>query len=179
MQSTLKEATAEKHRIAERKLFNQQMFKGALNKQQYLTYLEQQQVIFTALEKNPLPHPSLQRSQALKADIDELIAAGCKTVGKLSTTITYEKYLNQLSPQEQLPHIYLHYLAIMYGGQMMKTKVPSQGHLYHFNDFNECIGSIRSIQQDGWAEEVNKGFDYIIAIFDELALVCLKEQKTV
>jgi hypothetical protein len=32
----------------------------------------------------------------------------------------------------------------------------------------EAIGSIRAIQNDEWADEVNKGFEFIIKIADEL-----------
>jgi hypothetical protein len=41
--------------------------------------------------------------------------------------------------------------------------------MYQFEgDMMELIGSIRSIQKDEWATEVNKGFQYIINILDEL-----------
>jgi hypothetical protein len=32
----------------------------------------------------------------------------------------------------------------------------------------ECAGAIRAIQKDEWADEVNKGFDFMIEIFKEL-----------
>jgi len=52
---------------------------------------------------------------------------------------------------------------------MMKSKVPGSGKMYEFDgDMMELIGSIRAIQKDEWADEVNKGFQYIINILDEL-----------
>ena len=57
----------------------------------------------------------------------------------------------------------------MYGGQMMKSKVPGSGKMYEFEgDMRELIGSVRTIQNDEMADEVNKGFQYIINILDEL-----------
>jgi hypothetical protein len=57
----------------------------------------------------------------------------------------------------------------MFGGQMMKSKVPGSGKMYEFEgDMMELIGSIRSIQKDEWSVEVNKGFQFIINILDEL-----------
>jgi hypothetical protein len=57
----------------------------------------------------------------------------------------------------------------MFGGQMMKSKVPGSGKMYEFDgDMRELIGSIRAIQNDEMADEVNKGFQYIINILDEL-----------
>jgi heme oxygenase len=32
----------------------------------------------------------------------------------------------------------------------------------------EAAGSIRAVQKDEWADEVNKAFDFMIEIFDEL-----------
>jgi hypothetical protein len=56
----------------------------------------------------------------------------------------------------------------MFGGQMMKEKVPSQGKMYDFDDMMGAAGAIRELQIDEWSEEVNKGFDFMIDIFDEL-----------
>jgi hypothetical protein len=57
----------------------------------------------------------------------------------------------------------------MFGGQMMKSKVPGSGKMYEFEgDMRELIGSVRAIQTDEMADEVNKGFEYIINILDEL-----------
>jgi len=32
----------------------------------------------------------------------------------------------------------------------------------------ECMESVRKIQKDEWADEVNKGFDFMIKIFKNL-----------
>lgn len=179
MQSFLKEQTAEKHRIAERKPFNMRMFKGELDQQAYLHYLEQQLAIFSALEQYPLPHSSLNRTPSILQDIHELEANGAVRKGELPATATYKNYLNSLTASERLPHVYLHYLAIAYGGQIMKTKVPSKGHFYNFNNFEACIVSIRQIQQDSWVNEVNKGYDAIIDIFDALEATLLETTKII
>jgi len=173
MQSILREQTATKHTIAERKPFNIRMFQGKLSQQEYLLYLEQQQAIFSALEQHALPHPALNRMTGIGEDIAELVEKGCTTSGELPATQAYTNYLNSLTPEAQLPHVYLHYLALVYGGQMMRTKVPSQGHLYHFNEMDACVSSIRQLQQDSWANEVNKGFDFVIDLFDALEEQCV------
>ena len=73
-----------------------------------------------------------------------------------------------LSVKQLYPHIYLNYMALMFGGQMMKSKVPGKGRMYDFDNVQESIATIRGIQKDVWADEVNKGFQYIINILDEL-----------
>ena len=163
---TLKEATAELHSKAEKMTFNQRMFNGELSNDEYLNYLIQQSYIFQEIENRNLPHPSLQRLSSINEDINEL--GGYKF--KISKPTTdYVVYLGDLNQSELNAHIYLNYLAIMFGGQMMKSKVPGSGKMYEFDgDMMELIGSVRSIQKDEWATEVNKGFQYIINILDEL-----------
>jgi hypothetical protein len=46
--------------------------------------------------------------------------------------------------------------------------------MYVFGNAQEMIQSIRSVQKDEWAEEVNKGFDFNISIFDELEAECIQ-----
>ena len=164
----LKEATAEKHRIAERMPFNIRMFKGQLSKEEYLLYLIQQKHVFETLEKDPLPHPALHRLTAVDQDIAELTAAGTQMGGVLERTAVYASYLDGLNATERLPHVYLHYLALMFGGQMMKSKVPSSGKMYDFSEMQEALQAVRKVQDDAWADEVNLGFDYTIGIFQEL-----------
>lgn len=178
MQSLLKEQTSEKHRIAERKPFNLRMFKGELTPAEYLLYLEQQEAIFAALETTPLPYSGLNRLQTVQADIEELVKKGYEKKGLLPSTQAYSQYINELSLTEKQPHIYLHYLALIYGGQMMKSKIPSSGKMYEFNNMEECIQSIRGIQNDSWVNEVNKGYDYVIGIFNELETILFTNKKT-
>jgi heme oxygenase len=163
----LREATAELHSKAEKMEFNQRMFRGELTIEEYLTYLDQQLFIFGKLEndRNPI-NESLRRFDKIVEDITEL--AGQSDANLLHSTIKYAAYLSDLNDEEVLPHVYLNYLALAFGGQMMKTKVPGSGRMYDFEDMQEAIGAIRAIQKDEWADEVNKGFQFIINIADEL-----------
>jgi heme oxygenase len=163
----LREETAEKHRIAEQKEFNQRMFRGELTKEEYVNYLTQQSLIFNQIEfGNNLPSDSLRRSEKIIEDLKELKEQENYIV--LPSTIEYVNYISNLTEEQLLPHIYLNYLALAYGGQMMKSKVPGSGRMYDFDNMMECVGSIRAVQKDEWAEEVNKGFDFLIEIFDGL-----------
>lgn len=172
----LKEATSIKHKMAERMPFNTRMFTGLLSKDEYLGYLNQQLQIFRAIESIGLPHSSLQRSENIQADIEELKLQGFSSGSILSSTKAYAEYLGSLSYEQVLPHVYLNYMAIMFGGQMMKKAVPSKGRLYVFDNMQKAIKSIRNVQKDEWADEVNKGFDFSISILDELETECKKGQ---
>lgn len=164
----LREATAELHSKAEKMEFNQRMFRGELSTDEYVKYLYQQLMIFEAIESKQLPHPSLSRVDKVKEDLSELNSSLDKMNGPLSSTMMYSNYLSSLTQEERLPHVYLNYLALAYGGQMMKTKVPGSGKMYDFENMHVSVGTIRAIQKDEWADEVNKGFQFIINIADEL-----------
>jgi len=168
----LKEAIAEKHSLAEKMTFNQRMFNGEISKEEYILYLCQQLAIFDAIEIHELPHPSLDRAGKVFEDIKELVGEGQIQITPLASTNEYRKYLNTLTKEQLLPHVYLNYLAIMFGGQMMKKNVPGSGKMYEFEgDMREIAGTIRAVQKDEWADEANKALDYNINILDELQRV--------
>ena len=163
----LREATAELHSKAEKMEFNQRMFHGELSTEEYVKYLYQQLSIFDSIESNELPHSSLARVDKVKEDILELTSQ-LDIMNILPITLAYSHYISTLTQEERLPHVYLNYLALAYGGQMMKTKVPGSGKMYDFENMHVAVGSIRALQKDDWEDEVNKGFEYIINIANEL-----------
>ena len=163
----LKEATAAKHKEAERMLFNVKMFKGELTEEQYAKYLLSQLEIFSSIEENfELPHEGLKRKYAVIEDLKSLDFHQLEIVDNAS--LKYGAYLRSLDQDTIMAHIYLNYLAIMFGGQMMKKNTPGDGNMYEFENMMECAGSVRAIQKDEWSDEVNKGFDFMIEIFKEL-----------
>jgi heme oxygenase len=164
---SLKESTAELHSKAEKMPFNQKMFNGELTNEEYVNYLIQQYLIFKQIESGcELPNESLKREEKILEDIKEINQN--EFVFETPATKQYVNYLSNLTNERLLSHVYLNYLALAYGGQMMKSKVPGSGKMYDFENMMECIGSIRAIQKDEWADEVNNGFQYIINILDEL-----------
>lgn len=167
-QIPLKDATSTKHKLAETMPFNVKMFKGQLSKNDYLKYLQQQLAIFETIENIGIPHENLKRVNNVQIDIDELIQEGISTSEILKSTMEYMDHLKNKSYNEILPHVYLNYLALAYGGQMIKKSVPSKGKMYDFENLQETVASIRAVQKDEWAEEVNSGFDFLIRIFEEL-----------
>ena len=167
----LREATAELHSKAEKMEFTQRMFRGELSKYEYVKYLYQQLSIFDSIESDELPHPSLVRADKVREDIIELSSKFDEFhhgTNILPTTLAYSQYLSTLTKEERLPHVYLNYLALVYGGQMMKNQTPGSSKMYDFENMQEVVGAIRATQKDEWADEVNKGFEYIITISDEL-----------
>lgn len=165
----LKEATYDKHKEAERMLFNVKMFKGELDVHQYAKYLQSQLAIFTAIEENfELPNEGLKRVSAVNRDLISLGYLKYNLENIDPATQNYVDHIKSLDNDTAMAHVYLNYLAIMFGGQMMKKNTPGDGNMYEFENMMECAGSVRAIQKDEWADEVNKGFDFMIEIFKEL-----------
>ena len=163
----LKEATHNKHKEVERMQFNVKMFKGELTNEQYAQYLTSQLAIFSIIEDNfQMPHDGLKRKYAVSKDITSLNIG--RTIKTDEATLRYVNYLKDLDQESVNAHIYLNYLAIMFGGQMMKKVTPGDGNMYEFEDMNESAAHIRAIQKDEWADEVNRGFDFMIEIMREL-----------
>ena len=168
----LREATMHRHKEAEQMPFNDKMFKGELTDAQYLEYLNQQLAIFSTIESKGLPNNTLARVDAIQEDIDELVKKGNTKDSELTeNTSKYTYYLGTLDSETILPHVYLNYLAIAFGGQIMKKKVPSSGKMYDFENKKEAIQAVRDVQKDEWADEVNRAYDYLISIFKDLEAV--------
>ena len=162
----LKEATHDKHKEVERMPFNVKMFKGQLSVDEYGWYLRSQLNIFRTIETNfELPHEGLSRVEATAFD---LMSLGIDSLICDVATRDYLEYLKVLDQDKINAHIYLNYLAIMFGGQMMKKNTPGPGKMYDFDNMMECMQSVRKIQKDEWAGEVNIGFDFMIKIMENL-----------
>jgi heme oxygenase len=162
----LREATSELHRKAEQTEFNQRMMNNKLSIVEYSRYLMSQYYIFDTIEKyNVLPESGLARSGKVLDDLNEL----GETIIMISPkTQEYVDYLIALDNDAIQPHIYLNYLALVFGGQLIKTKIHGSGRMYDFDNMHASAAAIRRIQNDEWADEVNKGFEFIINILDEL-----------
>ena len=168
---TLKEATSEKHSIAEKMPFNQIMIMGGLSPAQYLEYLKVQYCIFNTIESRLLLPIDLIRSGNISRDIHELSNSLGVEIKIPITSSHSKKYVNHLLkiPEKDLwAHVYLNYFAIIFGGQMIKSKVRGSGRMYDFENIQDNIKFIREKQSDSHANEVNKGYDFMIDIFENL-----------
>lgn len=163
----LKIATRSNHDKAEKMPFNVRLLDGKLTEEEYLLHLIQQSEVFKAIEKVGLPSDKLSRVKQVTEDIEELKAKGNKTDKVLDATKKYTDYLSTLDKEGVLPHVYLNYLALMFGGQIMKNLVPSSGKIYDFEDLRGAMMAVREVQKDEWADEANKGYQYTIDVLDE------------
>ena len=121
----LRELTAELHSKAEKMEFNQRMLRGELSKKEYQHYLIQQASIFQCIEEHKSADigPDMARLTKVFDDIMELSKDVPDSLPTIEATTKYGAYLEGLKTKDLYPHIYLNYMALMFGGQIMKSKL--------------------------------------------------------
>jgi hypothetical protein len=124
--------------------------------------------IFTTIENNFIIPYDLQRKHNIIYDINELSDYDNFSYIILEPTKKYAHHLLLFNDDTIWPHIYLNYMAFIFGGQMIKKNIMGSGLVYEFNNISTLIETIRSKQSDEWADEVNKGYDFLIDIYEEL-----------
>lgn len=60
------------------------------------------------------------------------------------------------------------YLVVMFGGQMLNIVDPSSGMTYEFGQIPNALQSVRRMLKVEWADDLNRGFDFHIAMIQEL-----------
>lgn len=165
---TLREATAAKHKMAEQMPFNQKMLKGELSKEEYVKYLNSQFSIFYCIENLVTLPDNFLRVNRILSDIHELTNRDHVEINILEGVKNYCAHLKSLNEEMIWAHVYLNYMALLFGGQMLQKQVPGTAKMFDFENSHTIISAIREKQKDEWADEVNKGFDFMIEIFEEL-----------
>lgn len=175
---SLKELTAEKHRVAERSNFSKKMISGKMTAEEYSLYLFQMLKVYTVMETmanelglvNSLK--KLERTSALKEDLKELVGEN-HNLEYLSATYHYVKYLENLKEdlevrKKLLAHMYVRYMGDLNGGQFIAKAVPGSGKFYQFEDKDRLVKQFSYYLKDDLADEANVAFDWNIKILHSL-----------
>ena len=172
----LKELTWENHKNAERKEFASLLMSGNISPELYFKYLSNQFLMYSVLEQkvdlDGLGISGIRRAPSILEDMSEL-----QRDHKLmyeennhacSVTKDYIQYVATKTSEQLVPHIYVRHFGDMYGGAMIKKKVPGSGKMYEFENKEELKEKTRAILNDDMADEANKCFKFAIRLFEEL-----------
>jgi len=167
--TTLKELTQHNHELAEQHPFTKLLLGGRVTSGIYATYLANQLLQYQVLE-NCSSHllqdlPNIQRSDLI---FDDLLELG-EPVIIFNSTKLYCSHVKSLTDHQLWAHIYTKHMGDLYGGQLIKTKVPGSGHMYSFENRKELISSLREKLDISMATEANKCFELTINLFDDIA----------
>lgn len=173
---TLKEATAEKHRIAESLPFIQSIFKGEVDTYKYTDYLYQLHFIYYTLESHGSEIgifeglEDLKRAPKVRADFIDLATKNYNHVA-LKETNQYLSYLDNIfyddiynRKERLMAHIYVRHMGDLFGGQQLAKLVPGQAHMYKFENHIGLITEVRKRINASMATEANIAFDFNIKI---------------
>jgi heme oxygenase len=179
----LKELTWENHKSAERKKFAFKLISGKITPEEYYRYLTNQYENYVALEASAynwlagtlhgiFRAPSilydlkeLETTYDLEYSPDLIMLSTCDYVSHV-----YEVSKLDLKEQRRLllPHMYVRHFGDMYGGAIIKKRVPGSGTMYDFEDLDFLKTTMRQELDDSMAPEANKCFEFAIRLFEDL-----------
>jgi heme oxygenase len=167
---SLKELTHNNHVAAEAHVFTKLLVSTNMSKEIYGDYLFNQTIAYNALESlaslNTIE--DVARTSSMQEDLKELGVESI-SVKVYPATVKYVEHLKTLSKQNLMAHVYVRHMGDMYGGQVIKTKIPGSGTMYNFENRSNLIKSLRMQLSDDMAPEANKCFSLILELFTELA----------
>lgn len=174
--NTLRELTAQSHARAENTHFMRLFMAKALKEEEYMEYLTQLSVIYTALEfaaeKVGILQEldGIQRAAKVRSDVSELN----KKLGKQSkihweTVMYYNEITRMTERNEILAHFYVRYAGDMYGGQMLKPLAHGSGTMYDFDDKLPVLRQkMRELATPDLADDANMAFNRTVDILDSI-----------
>lgn len=168
---SLRDAIKDKHDAAEAHPFTELLLSGHIPKQTYGELLYNMTVIYTALEDRMRKlgtfndTPEMFRAEIMGQDLDELDIDG---VTVHQSTLNCLERIEEVSDHDLMAYTYLYHMADMYGGQMIKKRIPGSGKRFDFNDRPALIAKIREHLTDDLADEANRAFDFTLELFDEI-----------
>lgn len=176
--TTLKDLTHDLHVKAEAHPFTQDLLSGNIQPLPYATLLANQLVMYTELERLCVERglliglEGILRKDRILQDIIELN----QPVRILPSTAKFVEHLQTCSDSQLLAHIYVKHMGDLYGGQILKSRVPGTGHMYEFDNRSELIAGLRSRLNIEMANEARNGFQMTLDLFDEIYKICYNKQ---
>jgi len=166
---SLKELTAEKHKLAESTPFMKAVFARTLPKEVWIDWTYQKALFYNVIEAQCKiagyldDLPGIERTHLLMKDYREM-TGGEVTNSFKSPTIGYYRYILGLESRDALAHLYTWHMGDMFGGQAIKQIVDAPHSSLEFEDPKLLMTNLRSKLTDDLGPEANRAFDWAIKI---------------
>ena len=177
MSNNLKELTRQHHDNAERTEFADMLLSGNISPKLYQEYLHAQLQNYMVLESAvevPMELEPIFRSTQIEEDLQEIENTFDldEIEDNFESTLEYNKHILTLleegNNESLLAHLYVRHFGDAHGGQIIKRNVPGSGLMYEFEDRAELIKGVRTLLNDGMADEAMICFEYAERLFHEL-----------
>ena len=165
---TLKTLTWDSHKRAESTQLMQQLLKNQISPELYCDYLYVKYCIFRTIEERIVFLESdLPRANNAFLDWQEMSRS---MPPALSSIEEYMTHLREVSADQLWAHVYVQYLAPLYGGQLIRKIIGEHFPTRHlqFTAPGQCIAEVRSHETLDLADEANIAFERTMKIYEDL-----------
>jgi heme oxygenase len=171
---SLKELTAEKHKLAETTPFMQAVFAKTLPFDLWVDWTYQKALFYHVLEgiagsKLLLKDlPDVRRGYKLWQDYHQMIGSSPLRHTYKKSVLEYYNYLLSLTDADDvMAHLYTWHMGDLYGGQMIKKIVPGSHSSLDFDSPAILMNNLRAKLDDRMGAEANRAFDWAIRMMRE------------
>lgn len=168
---SLRDAIKEQHDAAEAHPFTALTLSGSITPEKYAEHLANHYVVFSAIEGRMRntglfnDMPDIFRAERILADAQELTS---KAQPIHSATVRCVNRIAEIDDRQLMAYVYVYHFADMFGGQMIKSKVPGSSSRFVFEDRSGLIAKVRPMLGDDLADEAKRAFAFTLDLFDEL-----------
>jgi heme oxygenase len=166
--SDLKTLTWPKHKLAESTLLMQDMLSGNINTELYSDLVYSKHLLYSVIESRiSFECADLPRAGLAFQDWKQM---GSHPPTMPSSFFEFHEHLASVEEPLLWAHVYVHYLAPLYGGQILKKILSPRFPvaMLSFETPKACIAEIRHKTNASLADEANLSFDFTTRYYDEL-----------
>jgi heme oxygenase len=165
---TLKELTWDSHKRAEKTHIMHELLTDTISASLYCDLVYTKYLIYATIESRiKFQNSCVYRAYAAFNDWQHMRHSLPKCMECLDEYVAHL----QTVPEDQLwAHVYVHYLAPLYGGQIIKKKIEHRFpvSLYEFADPTGAIAEVRGHLSADLAAEANLAFESTITYYNQL-----------
>lgn len=166
--TTLKDLTWENHKKAEQTPIMQLLLKNQISNSLYCDLIFTKYMIYSNIESRIyFATPCLRRAQAALNDWQGMQYSIPNDFASLDQ---YLARLREVSQDQLWAHVYVHYLAPLYGGQIIKRVISGRfpTSMYEFDDPQAAIHEVRLHTDVQLAPEANLAFESTTEYYTDL-----------
>lgn len=172
---SLKDITADLHELAEHTPFMKAVFAKSLPMSVWEEWTYWRTMFYHAIEQKCEQGNLLEDLQGIKRALplmedyremrngDWLPSKDCNN----PALNEYLDYIEKLTPDSALAHLYVWHMGDLYGGQMIKKVIPAPSHhALEFEDANTLKNNLRAKLTDDLGPEARRAFEYAIKMLN-------------